>query len=103
MTGSLRWSFLILVGPARRHRRAEFRASRPLYRSDHDRETAFEDPRVGCVLDTINSQKHTHHRLRGRKDLQPGKFEAGTPIYQTRTHLVLQADEPDGHRRRGQW
>src|SRR5690242_13631309 len=71
-----------------------------LYLKRHDRAAAIENPRMGRLRDRGNPEEHAHHQLRRREDLEPGEPEARAAVHQTRTHLVLQADEPDGDRRR---
>src|SRR6267143_965190 len=70
-----------------------------LYLSRDDRETAIEDSWMGRLRNRTDSEEHTHHRLRGREDLEPGEPPARAPLYRARSHLVLQAHEPYRHRR----
>src|SRR2546421_3120634 len=70
----------------------------PLYLKKDDREAAVEDPWVGSVRDAHDFEEHAGHPLRGREDFQSGEPEARAPVHRAGTHLVLQADESDGHR-----
>src|SRR2546422_895972 len=44
-----------------------------LYLSRDDRETAIEDSWMGRLRNRTDSEEHTHHRLCGREDLEPGE------------------------------